>query len=168
MKAATRIRPAIEADAPAITRIYGYHVLHGSATFDTVPPDEAFWRDKISAIVGKGWPFVVVEDNGIVVGYAYATQFRDRAAYARTCEDSIYVAPDRVGTGVGYPLLSALMQAARDAGFEQMIGVVGGGEAASVAVHKKCGFVEAGRMREVGYKFGKRLDTVYLQRDLRR
>ena len=161
------IRPVIEADAAAIAEIYAYHVLNGTASFDTEPPDDAFWRDKIAHILAKGWPFLVVEDEGEVVGYAYASQFRDRPAYAHTCEDSIYITHDRRGGGIGKVLLEALIDAAREAGFEQMIGVIGGGEPASVAVHKRCGFIEAGRMREVGYKFGKLLDTVYVQLDLR-
>src|SRR4029079_17856283 len=98
--------------------------------------------------------------------YAYATQFRDRPAYAWTCENSIYVRADRIGQGIGRPLLEALIEAARDAGFRQMIAVVGGGEPASVALHLRCGFREAGRMKTVGFKFGKWLDTVYMQRSL--
>jgi len=101
-----------------------------------------------------------------VLAYAYATQFRDRPAYAHTCENSIYVAPDAVGHGIGRRLLSALIEAARNAGFEQMIAVIGGGEPSSVALHSKLGFEERGRMKEVGIKFGRKLDTVYMQLSL--
>lgn len=167
MSSTLRIRSALATDAPAITAIYAHHVLNGTATFDTEPPSEAFWREKISHILDRGWPYLVAEQADELVGYAYATQFRDRAAYSHTCEDSIYVAPGRGGAGIGTQLLDALADAAASAGFQQMIGVIGGGEPASVALHGKCGFVEAGRMREVGYKFGRLLDTVYMQRDLR-
>jgi L-amino acid N-acyltransferase YncA len=160
------VRPAARADAEAVAAIYAHHVLHGTASFDTDPPSVDFWRHKIGDIAGKGWPILIAEIDGDVAGYAYATQFRDRPAYAASCEDSIYVAPDRVGQGVGTALLSALIEAAREYGFEQMIAVIGGAEPASVALHEKAGFVEAGRMRNVGRKFGRVLDTLYMQRDL--
>lgn len=160
------IRPATPDDAEAVQAIYAFHVAHGTASFDTEAPDESFWRDKIAAVTGRGWPFLVAERAGEVIGHAYATQFRDRAAYARTCENSIYVADGMQGQGVGRALLSALVKAARRCGFEQMIAVIGGGEPASVALHERLGFVHAGRMRDVGYKFGRKLDTVYMQLDL--
>ena len=147
--------------------IYAHHVAHSTATFDTEAPDAAFWAEKIAAVIARGWPFLVIEHEGRVAGYAYATQFRDRAAYAHTCENSIYIFDGSRGAGLGTALLAALVAKARNAGFEQMIAVVGGGEPASVALHAKLGFVEAGRMRRVGFKFGRRLDTVYMQRDLR-
>ena len=148
--------------------IYDHHVAHSTATFDTEAPDTAFWCEKINAVAARGWPFLVVERNGEVAGYAYATQFRDRAAYAHTCENSIYIADAQRGSGLGSILLAALVDAAGKAGFEQMIAVIGGGEPASVALHGKLGFVEAGRMRQVGMKFGRRLDTVYMQLALHR
>jgi L-amino acid N-acyltransferase YncA len=160
------IRPARTSDAQAVCDIYEFHVAHSTATFDTVAPDAAWWADKIGHVTAKGWPFLVAERSGELIGYAYAAQFRDRAAYARTCENSIYVADDARGCGIGTALLPALIDAAREAGFAQMIAVVGGGEPASVALHGKCGFVDAGRMRRVGFKFGRKLDTVYMQCDL--
>jgi phosphinothricin acetyltransferase len=160
------IRPATTADADAIAAIYAHHVLHGTASFDTESPDADFWRLKIEAITGRGWPFLVVEQGTAVCGYAYANQFRDRPAYAGTCEDSIYIDRRCIGQGLGRKLLEALIAAARDAGFEQMIAVIGGPESASVALHGRVGFVEAGRMRKVGRKFGRILDTLYMQRDL--
>lgn len=160
------IRVATPADAATVASIYAHHVLHGTASFDTDPPSVDAWTKKIAAIVSRGWPFLVAEVEGVLAGYAYATQFRDRPAYSRTCEDSIYVAPDRVRQGVGTALLSALVGSARAFGFEQMIAVIGGAEPASVALHASAGFVEAGRMRNVGRKFGRVLDTLYMQRDL--
>lgn len=161
------IRPARVSDAQAIAAIYEWHVANGTATFDTTAPDTEVWAAKIADFAARGFPFLVAERGDKVVAYAYAARFRDRAAYAHTCEDSIYVAHDARGTGIGTALLTALIAAARDCGFQQMIAVIGGGEPASVALHSKCGFVHAGRMRNVGYKFGTLLDTVYMQRDLR-
>jgi len=157
------IRPATTDDAGAVADIYGHHVLHGTASFDDNPPPPAFWTDKIEAVVGRGWPFLVATSGGQVVGYAYATQFRDRPAYAFTCENSIYVDPEHLGRGIGKSLLGGLIPAARQAGFRQMIAVVGGAEPASVALHRSFGFVEAGRMTSVGFKFGRWLDTLYMQ-----
>lgn len=160
------IRPARAEDARAVCAIYDYHVAHGTASFDSEGPGEAQWAGKLGNIVAQGWPFLVAERGGEVLGYAYATQFRPRAAYARTCENSIYVADAARGVGVGTALLGNLIDRARECGFEQMIAVIGGGEPASVALHGKLGFVHAGRMRNVGFKFGRRLDTVYMQYDL--
>ena len=160
------IRPARTSDAQAIAAIYAWHVANGTATFDTAAPDAAVWAEKLADFGARGLPFLVAERDGAVAAYAYAARFRDRAAYAHTCEDSIYVAHDARGGGVGSALLPALIAEARACGFEQMIAVIGGGEPASVALHGKCGFVHAGRMRNVGRKFGRLLDTVYMQCDL--
>ena len=160
------IQPAREDDAQAIAAIYAWHVANGTATFDTAAPDAAFWQEKLADFAARGLPFLVAELEGRVVAYAYAARFRDRAAYAHTCEDSIYVSHEARGEGIGSVLLPALIDAARVSGFQQMLAVVGGGEPASVALHTKCGFVHAGRMRNVGKKFGRLLDTVYMQCDL--
>jgi L-amino acid N-acyltransferase YncA len=156
------IRPATASDAPAIAAIYDHHARSGTATFDTEGPDAAAWAAKLASTQSRGWPFLVADADG-VVAYAYATQFRDRPGYAPTCEDSIYVASGRQGEGVGRQLLERLIADARRSGFEQMIAVVGGGEPASIALHRRLGFIERGRMRDVGVKFGQKLDTVYLQ-----
>ncbi|WP_120715726.1 GNAT family N-acetyltransferase [Tsuneonella amylolytica] len=163
---AITFRTVLPGDAEAIAAIYAHHVLHGTATFDIDPPPVLFWAEKIGAIAERGWPFLVAEAGGSVVGYAYVAQFRDRPAYARTCEDSIYVAPEVTGRGIGRGLLEALIDGARDCGFEQIIAVIGGAEPSSMGLHARCGFVEAGRMRAVGRKFGRTLDTVYMQRPL--
>ena len=120
-------------DAEAITAIYAHHVRHGTASFDTEAPDAAIWRAKIWEIKARRWPFIVARRADALIGYAYATQFRDRAAYAQTCENSVYVDPDAVRAGVGTALLDALVESAAKAGFQQMIAVIGGGEPASVA-----------------------------------
>jgi phosphinothricin acetyltransferase len=159
------IRTAAPADAEAIAAIYAHHVLHGTASFDEEPPNANFWRDKIAAVQARRWPFLVAME-GQLVGYCYATQFRDRAAYQFTCENSVYVHPGYLGKGVGRKLLAELIPASREAGFKQMIAVIGGGEPASVALHRANGFTEAGRMKSVGFKFGRWLDSIYMQFDL--
>jgi L-amino acid N-acyltransferase YncA len=164
---ALTIRHATIDDAPAIAAIYAHHVAVGTASFDTEGPIAAVWETKIADIAQRGWPFLVAEDAGRVTGYAYATQFRDRPAYAHTCEDSVYVHPDAVGQGIGSQLMDALIATADAAGFHQMIAVIGGGEPASIALHAKAGFRHAGRMEKVGLKFGRLLDTVYMQYSIR-
>ncbi|MDF0487371.1 GNAT family N-acetyltransferase [Sphingomonas sp. H39-1-10] len=162
----TTIRPVTEADADAITAIYAHHVLHGTGTFDIDPPGVAHWRHRIAEIRARGWPFLVAERAGRVLGYAYAAQFRDRAAYRAACEDSIYIAEEARGSGVGTVLLGALIAAAPAAGFREMVAVVGGPEPASVALHGKLGFREVGRLHDIGEKFGRSLDVLFLQRTL--
>ena len=162
----TKIRPARSEDAEAIAAIYAHHVAHGTASFDTVPRTSEETAAKIAECAEHGWPYLVADVEGSVVGYAYATQFRDRPAYLSTCENSIYIAPSHMRRGIGRALLAALVEAAEQAGFRQMIAVVGGAEPASVALHGKAGFVEAGRMRSVGRKLGRWVDTLYMQRVL--
>jgi phosphinothricin acetyltransferase len=160
------IRAVLEADAAAIAAIYAHHVVHGTASFDTVAPSVEDTVAKIARITGAGWPFLVAERDGAVAGYAYATQFRDRPAYANSCENSIYVHPAHLGRGIGRALLERLIAEAEAFGFRQMIAVIGGGEPASGALHSAAGFAPAGRMKSVGRKFGRWLDTVYMQRSL--
>ncbi|CAN5383738.1 GNAT family N-acetyltransferase [soil metagenome] len=157
------LRAATAGDAPAIAAIYAHHVLHGTASYETVPPTAHATRTKIETIVGKGWPFLVACEGEQVVGYAYATQFRDRPAYAYACEDSIYVAADRTGQGVGRALLAGLLLAATQCGFRQIVAVIGGAEPASIALHATLGFAHAGRLSAMGWKAGRWLDTVYMQ-----
>lgn len=160
------IRAGAPADAGAIAAIYAWHVANGTATFDLEAPDVEAWAAKIADFAARGLPFLVAARGAEVIAYAHAARLRERPAYAPTCEDSIYVAAEARGQGIGSALLPALIEAARAAGFEQMIAVIGGGEPASVALHARCGFVHAGRMRKVGRKFGRLLDTVYMQCDL--
>lgn len=160
------IREAADSDAEAIAAIYGYHVLHGTASYDLDPPSVEFHRDKIRRIANDRWPFLVAELEGRVVGYAYVTQFRDRAAYRFTAEDSIYVHPEWTGRGVGKALLAALLDRSAACGFKTVVAVIGGAEPASIAVHAALGFREAGRLERVGWKKERWLDSVYMQRDL--
>jgi phosphinothricin acetyltransferase len=160
------IRDVTESDAEAIAAIYAHHVLNGTASYDLEPPPAEFHRDKIRRISSFGWPFLVAEVDRRVAGYAYVTQFRDRAAYRFTAEDSIYVHPDQMGHGVGKALLAALLERSAACGFTTVIAVIGGAAPASIAVHARLGFVEAGRLRAVGWKHERWLDSVYMQRDL--
>lgn len=160
------VRDARLGDVSAVAAIYAHHVRHGTASFDTDPLGEEIWSGKLDDMAARGWPFLIAERDKAVIGYAYATQFRDRPAYAETCENSIYVAPSALGGGVGSALMNALLDRAVASGLRQMIAVIGGGEPASVALHAKAGYVHAGRMRRVGRKFGTLLDTVYMQREL--
>lgn len=159
------IRDATSGDAKIITEIYSHHVMHGTATFDTEPPSVDYWRIRIAEIRGRSWPFVVAEREGTVVGYAFAMQFRDRPAYVGTCENSVYVSPDALGGGIGSALLTALIEDTKSTGFTE-IAVIGGGEPASVALHARAGFIQAGHLKNVGRKFGRLLDTIYMQRSL--
>ena len=160
------IRDVAESDVEAISAIYAYHVRNGTASYDIEPPPVGFHLEKIRRIAGFGWPFLVAEEKGGVAGYAYVTQFRDREAYRFTAEDSIYVAPGQVRRGIGGALLEALIERSAGCGFRTMIAVIGGAEPASIALHSRFGFVEVGRLRSVGWKKERWLDSVYMQRDL--
>jgi L-amino acid N-acyltransferase YncA len=160
------IRDARESDAAAVHAIYAHHVLNGTASYDIEPPPLGYIQEKIGWILGEGWPFLIAEEQGHPIGYAYATQFRDRAAYRFACENSIYVAPDCIGRGIGKALLQALIERSRAYGFRTMVAVIGGGEPASIGLHASCGFREVGRLRAVGWKKERWLDSVYMQREL--
>jgi L-amino acid N-acyltransferase YncA len=160
------IRDARESDAEAVQSIYAHHVLHGTASYDIEPPSVVSIRDKIRWVLRESWPFLIAEVDGLVGGYAYATQFRDRAAYRFTCEDSIYVHPDWIGRGIGKALLNALLERSAGCGFRTMVAVIGGAEPASIGLHAACGFHEAGRLHAVGWKKERWLDNVYMQRSL--
>jgi len=160
------IRDATPDDAEPIAAIYAHHVLHGTASYDVVPPPSDHHRAKIEAVTAAGWPYLIAERDGEIAGYAYATQFRDREGYRFTAEDSIYVHPDFMGQGIGGALLNALIERCAAFGFLRLIAVIGGGEPGSVAVHAKRGFREVGRLCAVGWKHGRWLDSVYMQLDL--
>lgn len=161
------IRPARAEDAQALAEIYAHHVLHGTATFETEAPDEEEMGARLAKVTGGGAPWLVAEaTDGTVLGYAYAAQFRDRPAYRMTCENSVYIRQDRRGQGLGKALMSELLDASTTAGFRQMIAVIGGAEPGSIALHAALGFEHIGRVRSSGRKFGRWLDTVYMQLSL--
>jgi phosphinothricin acetyltransferase len=162
------IRAATVADAAAIAAIYAPEVLGGTASFETIAPTPAEMAARITRVIDHGWPWLVAETEAGLLGYAYAAQFRDRAAYAQTCENSVYVAAAAHRQGVGRALLLALCDAARTAGFREMIAVIGDGSGniASLRLHAACGFREAGLLTSVGLKFGRWLDVAYMQKSL--
>ena len=160
------LRDATADDAEAVAAIYAHHVLHGTASFDLVPPPPEHFRTKIETVTAAGWPFLIAERGGEVAGYAYATQIRDRPGYRFTAEDSIYVHPSAMRQGIGGALLDALIERCVAGGFRQLIAVVGGGEPGSVALHSSRGFREVGRLHSVGWKHGRWLDSLYMQLEL--
>lgn len=162
-----RIRPATTEDAASIAGIYAHHVDHGVATFDLEAPDPAWWTAKLAGLAAAGWPFLLAEDDGGPLGFAYLAPWRVKPAYRRTVEDTIYLAPGRTGRGIGRVLLGALLERGRAAGVRQVIAVVSdSGDPSSLRLHEAFGFVEAGRLRAVGFKHGRWLDTLLLQADL--
>ena len=162
-----QIRPARPDDCAEIAAIYAHHVLHGTASYETEPPDAAEIARWMERVLGHGWPWLIAEaPDGQMLGYAYATQFRDRAAYRFVCEDSIYIRNEARGQGVGTALLGALLESCTAAGFRQMVAVIGGAEPASEALHARLGFTLAGRLAGIGRKHGRWLDTLYMQRAL--
>jgi phosphinothricin acetyltransferase len=161
------IRAATPADIAAITAIYAHAVQYGTASFETEPPDEAEMARRFAALAAGGFPYLVAEASGAVRGYAYAGLYRTRVAYRYTLEDSVYIAPDFHGRGIGRALLDRLLVEAEAQGYRQMIAVIGDSEqAASVALHRAAGFAMIGTFVAVGYKFGRWLDTVLMQRPL--
>lgn len=161
------LRTAHPADLASIQSIYAHHVLHGLGTFETEPPGLEELGSRQAQIIAAGFPYLVAVEDGHVIGYAYANHFRTRAAYRHTVEDSVYVAPDAVGHGVGKALLNELVTRCRSQGLQQMLAVIGdSGNAASIGVHRACGFELVGVMKSVGHKFDRWVDVVVMQRAL--
>ena len=162
-----RIRPSRDEDLPAICAIYGHHVLHATGTFETVPPTEAEMAARRADVLAKGLPYLVVEDEGQVLGFAYCQWFKPRPAYRFSAEDSIYLHPDARGRGLGLQLLAALIEQAQQAGLRKLIAVIGdSANAASIGVHRSQGFEAAGVIRSCGWKFDRWLDIVLMEKTL--
>lgn len=158
------IRAATAADLGAVQAIYAYHVLTGIATFEEVPPDLAEMTRRHADVTSRGLPYLVAEDGGRVLGYAYAGPYRPRSAYRFTLEDSIYLDPTAAGRGIGRALLRRLIDDATAAGARQLVAVIGdSGNAGSIALHRALGFRECGTLRAVGFKFGRWIDTIEMQ-----
>jgi phosphinothricin acetyltransferase len=158
------IRPATPADIPTITRIYGHAVKTGTASFELTPPDEADMAARMQAILNGKFPYFVAEVDGAVAGYAYASFYRTRPAYRFTVENSVYIAPEMQRRGIGKALLVKLIEACTALGYRQMIAVIGDSDqAASIGLHRACGFSDAGNLRAIGWKFGRWLDTPLMQ-----
>lgn len=150
-------------DIPAITAIYKHYVEQTAITFDTEAPGEPAMAEKFGHLLALGHPLIVAEERGEVLGYAYASFYRPRAAYRFTCEDSIYLRPDARGKGLGRLMLTELIQRAKAFGFKQMIAVITADTANSIAIHEKFGFRHVGRYEAVGLKFDRWHDIVHLQ-----
>lgn len=161
------LRPSQAVDIPAITAIYAHHVLHGTGTFELEPPDEADMARRHADVTGKGLPWLVAQDASGVVGYAYANHFRPRRAYRFCLEDSIYIAPAAQGCGVGRLLLAELMARCEALGARQMLAVIGdAANAGSIGVHRSLGFEHTGVLKASGWKFGRWLDVILMQKAL--
>ena len=162
-----RIRAALTSDAAALAAIYGHHATHGLGTFEEVPPTPEDMAGRLKAVTDWDLPYLVAEIDGQVAGLAYAGPFRPRAAYRFTVEDSVYIAPDRMGQGVGKALLSAVIEICQGMGLRQMVAMIGdSANAGSIGLHRALGFVQRGVFPAVGYKHGRWLDVVQMSRVL--
>jgi L-amino acid N-acyltransferase YncA len=161
------VRASRDDDIPAITRIYAHHVLHGLASFEEVPPNETELARRRRDVLSHGLPYLTAETDGEIAGYCYAAPYRTRSAYRFTIEDSVYVAPGRVGEGIGRALLARLIALCEEGPWRQMIAVIGDSENhASIGLHAAAGFQMIGTHPAVGFKFGRWVDSVLMQREL--
>lgn len=159
------IRPSTEHDLPAITRVYAHHVLHGTGTFETTPPTLEEMTARRADVLSKGLPWLVVEEAGVVLGYAYGNWFKPRPAYRFSVEDSIYLAPEAAGQGLGRALLAELLATLERSGIRKVMAVIGdSANAGSIGVHSALGFELVGVVPSCGWKFGRWLDIVMMQR----
>ncbi len=162
------VRAATLADLEAVAGILAFYVNGSVATFEEDPPGVPWWRHRLGDLAERKLPFLVAEADGIIAGYAYASPWRPKPAYRHTVEDSVYLAPGQRGRGLGRMLLQSLLAGCADAGVRQVIAVIADtGDPASVALHRACGFADAGRLSQVGYKHGRWIDTRLMQRELR-
>ncbi|WP_424931690.1 N-acetyltransferase family protein [Amaricoccus macauensis] len=161
------LRPCLEADLDEVCRIYGHHVRTGTGSFEEVPPELAEMRARWQRVVGLDLPYLVAVEGGRVLGFSYAAPFHHRSAFRHTLEDTVYLAPDAVGRGIGKALVSEVLRLAGRAGYKRMVAVIGdSSNQGSIGLHRALGFEHAGILRAVGQKFGRWLDVVYMQRDL--
>ncbi len=166
-RSACAVRDSCEEDLHAVQAIYRHHVLYGAASFEEEPPSLAEMTQRRAFVLDRGLPFLVAEHEGRVVGYSYATSYRDRSAYRFTIEDSVYIEPEFCGVGIGRALLSTLIARCEGGDWRQMIAVIGdGSNAASIALHGQLGFRLVGTLRGAGFKFGRWFDSVLMQRAL--
>jgi phosphinothricin acetyltransferase len=162
------IRDATEADFTAITAIYAWNVRNGTGTFALEPPSQDEMATSFRSIAAMRLPYIVAVEGETILGYAYAAPFRTRPAYRYGVEDSLYLAPEAVGKGVGKALLLRLIQTCTERGLYTMTAVIGdSGNAASIGVHRSCGFTQTGTLPNAGFKFGRWLDVVFMTRQLR-
>jgi phosphinothricin acetyltransferase len=165
--AAIALREADPRDVTRIAAIYAHHVLTGLASFEVEPPDETEIARRLAEVRARGLPYLVAEAGARVLGYAYAAPYRARPAYRYTLEDSVYVDPDCAGRGVGRRLLERLVADCAARGYRQLVAVIGdSGNRPSIALHEACGFARVGLLPAVGFKFGRWIDSVLMQRAL--
>lgn len=165
--AAVLVRDAAEADLAAIERLYAHYVLHGFASFEETPPDVAELARRRAAVRAASLPYLSAEVEGVVAGFAYAAPYRSRSAYRYTVEDSVYVAEAAQGLGVGRALLTGLVDRCTDLGYRRMVAVIGdSANSASIRLHERLGFALVGTLPAVGYKHGRWIDSVLMQRPL--
>ena len=161
------IRPSHDDDLAAITAIYAHHVLHGTGTFETEPPTEADMATRRADVLGKGLPYLVAEQDGQVLGFAYCNWFKPRPAYRFSAEDSIYLAPHAKGQGLGRMLLAELVLQAERVGVRKLIAVIGdSANTGSIGVHRSAGFKPVGVLASCGWKFDRWLDVVLMEKPL--
>jgi L-amino acid N-acyltransferase YncA len=161
------VRDAHDTDMSAVTGIYAQHVLHGLASFEEVPPPLDEMKSRRAGVLKLGLPYLVAELDGRIVGYSYATFYRTRPAYRYTVEDSVYVEEGLHGRGVGTALLAELIARCERGPWRQMLAVIGdSGNTGSIALHRRMGFMPAGNLVSVGFKFGRWVDSVFMQRAL--
>ncbi|MCM2327106.1 MAG: GNAT family N-acetyltransferase [Lysobacter sp.] len=162
-----QVREATEADLPEIAAIYAHHVRTGLASFETEPPDLAEMAARFHAVREKGFPWLACETDGRLAGYAYASHYRTRPGYRFCLEDSVYVHPAFAGRGAGRALLARLVEACEAVGCRQLVAVIGdSGNAASIGLHSALGFQLVGTLRAIGFKHGRWVDSVLMQRPI--
>lgn len=163
-----KLRPATLEDMGSITQIYAHNVLYGTGTFALEPPPQSYMTERFQAINSMQLPYLVATEDDAILGFAYASPFRERPGYRYGVEDSIYLCPEAQGKGIGKALLNRLIEDSIKRGLYTMIAVIGDSEnSASIGVHKACGFVETGRLPNAGYKFSRWLDVVFMCRELK-
>ncbi len=161
------IRPSVDGDLVAITRIYAHNVLNGTGTFETSPPSEEDMRARRADVLGKNLPWIVLELGGQVVGFAYGNWFKPRPAYRFSVEDSIYLAPEALGKGLGKLLMTELLLQLERRGIRKVMAVIGdSANLGSIGVHRSAGFEHVGVIDSCGWKFGRWLDIVLMQKTL--
>ena len=162
-----KIRPSIDVDVAAITAIYQHHVLHGTGTFEIAPPTSEDMGTRRQDVLSKSLPYLVLEEDSVVIGFAYCNWFKPRPAYRFSAEDSIYLAPAAAGRGLGKLLLTELMAQAERAGVRKLIAVIGdSANQGSIRVHEVCGFTHVGVLSACGWKFERWLDVVLMERSI--
>jgi L-amino acid N-acyltransferase YncA len=161
------VRPLTDGDLDQVSEIFAWYAVNSVATFAEGRRSDLEWHDLRAVLADRGLPFLVAESDGLIAGYAYAAPWRSRPAYRYSVEDSVFVATGRTGQGIGRALLTGLLAGSAAAGARQMIAVIADtGDDASARLHAACGFRQAGRLSAVGYKHGRWIDTLLMQRSL--